>query len=77
VAKTNQKSLQKWQKRIKNHCISGRKSYNLCTKEACLLIECTRQNLAYMIKTDVLHPIKTGGNENLFLKGDVDRKRME
>ncbi|WP_035767620.1 hypothetical protein [Butyrivibrio sp. NC2002] len=49
----------------------------LSTKEACLLFECTRQNLAYMIKTDALHPIKTGGNENLFLKGDVDRKRME
>ena len=41
------------------------------TTETCSILECTRQNLAHLIKTDVLHPLKEGWRENMFLKGEV------
>ncbi len=41
------------------------------TAEACSILECSRQNLAHLIKNNVLHPLKTGWRENVFLKGEI------
>ncbi|WP_317617429.1 hypothetical protein [Pseudobutyrivibrio xylanivorans] len=46
------------------HCVVN-------TAEACSILECTRQNLSHLIKTDVLHPLKEGWRENVFLKGEI------
>lgn len=46
------------------HCVVN-------TSEACSMLECSRQNLAHLIKTDVLHPLKEGWRENVFLKGEI------
>ena len=45
----------------------------LSTADACESLGFTRQNLAYLSKTEVLMPLKEGTRENLFLKGDIDR----
>lgn len=41
------------------------------TKECCSMLECTRQNLAYMVKQKYLEPIKEDTKGNLYLKGAV------
>ena len=41
------------------------------TTEACEILECSRQNLNYFVKQNLLHPIKDSWKENVFLKGDV------
>ena len=41
------------------------------TTEACSMLECTRQNMRHLIKTDVLHPLKNGWRENVFLRGEI------
>ncbi|SOB96872.1 hypothetical protein [Pseudobutyrivibrio ruminis] len=46
------------------HCVIN-------TTEACDILECTRQNLGYFVKQELLHPIKTDWKENVFLKGEV------
>ena len=43
------------------------------TTEACEILECSRQNLAYMIKQKAVTPLKKGWKENVFLKGDITR----
>jgi hypothetical protein len=46
------------------HCIVN-------TAEACTLLNCSRQNLGYLVKNEMLHPIKDKWKENVFLKGDI------
>ncbi|SDB28707.1 hypothetical protein SAMN02910298_01392 [Pseudobutyrivibrio sp. YE44] len=41
------------------------------TTEACTMLECTRQNMSHLIKTNVLHPLKNGWRENVFLRGEI------
>lgn len=43
----------------------------LDTSEVCGMLECSRQNLAYMLNKDILKPIKEDVKGNLYLKGDV------
>ena len=43
------------------------------TTEACEILQCTRQNLAYLTKTKKLTPIQSLQKENVYLKGDVER----
>ncbi|WP_029322796.1 hypothetical protein [Butyrivibrio sp. AE3004] len=43
----------------------------LDTTQCCELLECTRQNLSYMIKQEQLSPVKNNVKGNLFSKGDV------
>ncbi|MBR3169786.1 MAG: DUF2442 domain-containing protein [Lachnospiraceae bacterium] len=43
----------------------------LDTAEACDVLQCSRQNLAYMVKKEHLAPIKGDVQGNLYLKGDV------
>ena len=47
----------------------------LDTTEACKILACTRQNLAYLVETDQLEPIKEARG-NLYLKGDVLKNRQ-
>ena len=41
------------------------------TSASCALLECSRQNLAYMVGQDQLHPVKENVKGNLYLKKDV------
>ena len=41
------------------------------TTEACTILNCSRQNLAYFIKNKILHPIKESWKENVFLRGEL------
>ena len=41
------------------------------TTEACDSLQCSRQNLAYMVKKEQIDPIKEDVKGNLYLKGDV------
>ncbi len=43
----------------------------LDTSESCEMLECSRQNIAYMIAQKQLKPVKESVKGNLFLKGDV------
>ena len=43
----------------------------LDTSEVCDILECSRQNLAYLINKDQLRPIKEDVKGNLYQKGDV------
>ena len=43
----------------------------LDTTEVCDILECSRQNLAYLINKDQLRPIKEDVKGNLYQKGDV------
>lgn len=47
----------------------------LDTSEACALLECSRQNLAYLGSQKRLSPIKEGASGNLYLKEDLLRTR--
>ena len=47
----------------------------LDTSEACGLLECSRQNLAYLCGQNRLAPIKEGASGNLYLKEDLLRTR--
>ena len=42
------------------------------TTKVCDMLQCTRQNLAYMVKEDKIQPIIRGTKENLYLKGEVE-----
>ncbi len=48
------------------HCVVN-------TSEACERLGCSRQNLSYYVKNDMLSPLKSGWRENVFLKGELDR----
>lgn len=43
----------------------------LDTSEVCSILECSRQNLAYLLNKDLLKPIKEDVKGNLYQKGDV------
>lgn len=43
----------------------------LDTSECCELLECSRQNVSYMIRHEQLNPIKEDIKGNLYLKGEV------
>ena len=43
------------------------------TTEACSILNCSRQNLGYLIKNDALHPIKDKWRENVFFRGEITR----
>jgi|GEM_PF-128732 len=45
----------------------------LDTSQACELLECSRQNLAYMVKQEKIEIMKEEVKGNLYLKGDVLR----
>ena len=42
------------------------------TTKTCDILQCTRQNLSYMVKEDKIKPIIRGTKENLYLKGEVE-----
>ena len=42
------------------------------TTKACQLLECTRQNLSYLVKQRNIEPIMTGVNGNLYLKNKIE-----
>ncbi len=41
------------------------------TADACEVLECSRQNISYMVKRNQLAPLKENVKGNLFLKGDI------
>lgn len=43
----------------------------LDTTDSCNILECSRQNIAYMVKQQHLVPIKENVKGNLYLKGDI------
>ncbi len=45
----------------------------LDTTESCNMLECSRQNISYMVSQEQLVPIKEDVRGNLYLKGDVLR----
>lgn len=47
------------------------------TTEACEKMQCSRQNLSYLVKEGKFKPLICGTKENLYLKGDIERKRKE
>lgn len=47
------------------------------TTTACDMLQCSRQNLSYLLKTKKLAPIICGTKENLYTKGSVERVRNE
>lgn len=47
----------------------------LDTSECCEILECSRQNLSYLVKEKSLNPIKENVKGNLYLKGDILRNR--
>ena len=47
----------------------------LDTTESCNILECSRQNVAYMVKQQQLAPIKEEVKGNLYLKGEVLRNK--
>lgn len=49
----------------------------LDTTNACLLIECSRQNLSYLVREKRLSPIIQGTKENLYTKGEISRLKNE
>ena len=42
------------------------------TTKACDMLECSRQNLAYLVKEEKLKPVFEGAKGNLYLKGEVE-----
>lgn len=47
------------------------------TTKACEMLECSRQNLAYLVKSNKLTPIICGTKENLYAKGEVEKIMYE
>ena len=54
-----------------NDFISFAKRGLVDTSEACEILECSRQNLSYMINNDQINCIKKNVRGNLFLKGEI------
>ena len=42
------------------------------TAEACEILQCSKQNLTYLMKTGKVKPIRQGLRENLFYKGNIE-----
>ena len=47
------------------------------TQESCEMLNCSGQNLSYLLKQGYLKPLKENMKGNLYLKGDIDRNRWE
>lgn len=47
------------------------------TTNACFMIDCSRQNLSYLVKEKKLTPILQGTKENLYTKGEIARIKSE
>ncbi len=45
----------------------------LDTSDCCEVLECSRQNISYLVRHDMLHPLKEEVRGNLYMKGDVIR----
>lgn len=60
-------SMQDFKKFIKNNVLS--------TGESCEVLECSRQNIAYIVKKEQLKPLKSHEKGNLYLRGDVEKIR--
>ena len=41
------------------------------TTESCYMLECSRQNISYLVKQQQLSPVKEEVKGNLYLKGDI------
>ncbi len=59
----------------KGDFISFVKNDVLDTKEVCIELDCSRQNVSYMIKQDIISFVRPDVKGNLFLKGDVQHSR--
>ncbi len=60
-------TVQDFKNYIKNNVLS--------TGESCEILECSRQNIAYIVKKEQLEPLKIHENGNLYLRGDVEKIR--
>ncbi len=60
---------------IHSDFLSFAKGNLLDTTASCNILECSRQNLAYLTKQDYLQPVKENVKSNLYLKSDVLRQR--
>lgn len=47
------------------------------TTTSCDKVQCSRQNLSYMVKEGKIKPVFRGTKENLFLKGEIERIMQE
>ena len=47
------------------------------TTTACDMLQCSKQNFSYLIKTKKLLPVMRAAKENLFTKGAVEKVRNE
>ncbi len=45
----------------------------LDTTESCMMLDCSRQNISYFIKSEKLNPVKEEVRGSLFLKSDIAR----
>lgn len=43
------------------------------TTKTCDILQCTRQNLSYLVKEEKMKPIIYGTKENLYLKGEIEK----
>lgn len=43
------------------------------TTRACDMLQCSRQNLSYLVKEEKIKPIIYGTKENMYLKGEIER----
>ena len=42
------------------------------TTKACDMMQCSRQNLSYLVKMDKIQPVICGTKENMYLKGEIE-----
>lgn len=49
----------------------------LDTTKTCDMLQCTRQNLSYLVKEQKIKPIIYGTKENLYLKGEIEKVMNE
>ena len=47
------------------------------TTNACFMIECTRQNLSYLVREKRMKPVMQGTKENFYTKGEISRIKNE
>lgn len=45
----------------------------LDTTKACDMLQCSRQNLSYLVKEEKIKPVINGTKENMYLKGEIER----
>lgn len=47
------------------------------TTKACDMLQCSRQNISYLVKEEKIKPVIYGTKENMYLKGDLERVMRE